>query len=173
MRPIDADALMDDIKRDSKKAIDDGDKVGSFWLGYAAGLVIKQPTIQPEKAQAAIDIGRNATVDTNPSHFEAHQKFTQFMDDAEVSSFGRWQWANGFNTALTAVGIDLKKLPTVQPEPKEGQWIPHESPDGGMQYECSECGVLWEFNDGTPEDNEAYFCPKCGTKMKGAKHETD
>ncbi len=69
--------------------------------------------------QAAIDIERNATVDTNPSHFEAHQKFTQFMDDAEVSSFGRWQWANGFNTALTAVGIDLKKLPPAQPEPKD------------------------------------------------------
>ena len=67
--------------------------------------------------QMAIDIERNATVDTNPSHFEAHQKFTQFMDDAEVSSFGRWQWSNGFNTALTAVGIDLKKLPSAQPEP--------------------------------------------------------
>ena len=49
MRIIDADSLMDDIKRDSKKAIDEGDKVGSFWLGYAAGLVIKQPTIQPER----------------------------------------------------------------------------------------------------------------------------
>ena len=67
--------------------------------------------------QAAIDIERNATVDTNPSHFEAHQKFTQFMDDAEISSFGRWEWSNGFNTALTAVGIDLKKLPSAQPEP--------------------------------------------------------
>jgi len=66
--------------------------------------------------RAAIDIERNATVDTNPSHFEAHQKFTQFMDDAEISSFGRWQWSNGFNTALTAVGIDLKKLPSAQPE---------------------------------------------------------
>lgn len=66
--------------------------------------------------QAAIDIERNATVDTNPSHFEAHQKFTQFMDDAEVSSFGRWQWSNGFNTALTAVEIDLKKLPSAQPD---------------------------------------------------------
>jgi len=66
--------------------------------------------------QAAIDIERNATVNTNPSHFEAHQKFTQFMDDAEISSFGRWQWSNGFNTALTAVGIDLKNLPSAQPE---------------------------------------------------------
>ena len=65
--------------------------------------------------QKAIDIERNATVDTNPSHFEAHQKFTQFMDDAEISSFGRWQWSNGFNTALTAVGIDLKKLPSAHP----------------------------------------------------------
>ena len=66
--------------------------------------------------QDAIDIERNATVDTNPSHFEAHKKFMQFMDDAEISSFGRWQWSNGFNTALTAVGIDLKKLPSAQPE---------------------------------------------------------
>ena len=63
------------------------------------------------------------------------------------------------------IAKELAKLPTAQPEPKEGHWIPHESPDGGEQYECSRCGVLWEFNDGTPEDNEAYFCPKCGAKM--------
>jgi DNA-directed RNA polymerase subunit RPC12/RpoP len=60
---------------------------------------------------------------------------------------------------------DIRGMPTVQPEPQEGHWIPHESPDGGVQYECSRCGVLWEFNDGTPEDNEAYFCPKCGKKL--------
>ena len=59
----------------------------------------------------------------------------------------------------------LAGAPTIQPEPQEGHWIPHESPDGGEQYECSECGVLWEFNDGTPEDNEAYYCPKCGKKL--------
>lgn len=71
--------------------------------------------------QAAIDIERRATVDTNPEHFESHQKFVEFMDDAEISSFGRWQWSNGFNTALTAVGIDLKRLPSAQPEQ---HWIP-------------------------------------------------
>jgi len=63
--------------------------------------------------QAAIDIERNATVDANPSHFEAHQKFTQYLNDAEISSFGRWQWSNGFNTALTAVVIGLNKLPSL------------------------------------------------------------
>ena len=72
--------------------------------------------------QAAIDIERNATVDTNPSHFEVHQKFTQFLDDAEISSFGRWQWSNGFNTALTAVRIDLKKLPSAQHEIDFDEW---------------------------------------------------
>jgi DNA-directed RNA polymerase subunit RPC12/RpoP len=59
--------------------------------------------------------------------------------------------------------------PSTQPEPKEGHWIKHIDPFDGEQYECSECGVLWEFNDGTPEDNEAYFCPKCGAKMTISK----
>ena len=59
----------------------------------------------------------------------------------------------------------VNNLPPAQPEPQEGHWIKHESPDGGEQYECSLCGVLWEFTDGTPEDNEAYFCPKCGKKL--------
>ena len=61
----------------------------------------------------------------------------------------------------------IRELPSSQPEPKEGHWILRESPDGDEQYECSECGVLWEFNDGTPEDNEAYFCPSCGARMDG------
>ena len=52
-----------------------------------------------------------------------------------------------------------------------GYWIKHIDPFNGEQYECSECGVLWEFADGTPEDNEAYFCPKCGARMKGEPNE--
>lgn len=129
MRLIDADAL---IEKCGDWYVEEGTESG--FIGTLKNLLSTMPTIQPEKAQlsqqgttkdaisrqAAIDIERNATVDTNPSHFEAHQKFTQFMDDAEISSFGRWQWANGFNTALTAVGIDLKKLPSAQPEPP---WI--------------------------------------------------
>ena len=66
--------------------------------------------------QAAIDAVNSETVSTNPEHFKSSEKFIKFMDDADIASFGKWQWANGFNTALTAVGIDLKKLPSVQPE---------------------------------------------------------
>ena len=61
----------------------------------------------------------------------------------------------------------VNNLPSVQTEQQEGHWIPHEGIDGDIQYECSECGVLWEFNYGTPEDNEAHFCPKCGADMRG------
>jgi len=122
--------------------------------------------------QAAIDIERNATVDTNPSHFEAHQKFTQFMDDAEISSFGRWQWSNGFNTALTAVGIDLKKLPSAQPEPQEGTWVYGEdsTADCVDGYRCSQCGffVPWDYNHKLIDYiNDYAYCPNCGAKMKG------
>lgn len=90
----------------------------------------------------------------------------QSLDDyCELNDEGK----TAFRMAITALELfgNSEQLPSAQPEPKEGHWIKHESHDGGEQYECSECGVLWEFNDGTPEDNEAYFCPKCGTKMKG------
>lgn len=48
MRLIDADALFNEIKKDTEKAIEQDDKVGSFWLGYFAGSVLAQPTVQSE-----------------------------------------------------------------------------------------------------------------------------
>lgn len=27
---------------------------------------------------------------------------------------------------------------------------------------CGSCGVVWEFIDGGPKDNETHFCPRCG-----------
>ena len=85
----------------------------------------------------------------------------ELTEECEVYQSDNRCWSGGVYGAIRTI----KALPTVQPEPHEGHWIKHESTDGGEQYECSRCGVLWEFNDGTPEDNEAYFCPKCGVKM--------
>ena len=37
---------------------------------------------------------------------------------------------------------------------------------GGVVYpECSKCGLVWWLEDGNAEDNEMYYCPKCGAKM--------
>lgn len=66
--------------------------------------------------QAAIGLTSKCAVDTNPDHFQAHQKFIQFMGDEEISSFGNWQWSNGYNTALVAMRVDLRNLPPAQPE---------------------------------------------------------
>ena len=62
------------------------------------------------------------TVSTNPYEHKYHDKFIQFMDDPEISDFGRWQHSNGFNTALVAVKCDLDKVPSVTP--KQPEWIP-------------------------------------------------
>lgn len=65
---------------------------------------------------------RKNTVSTNPYEHKYHDKFMQFMDDPEISDFGRWQHSNGFNTALVAVKCDLDKVPSVTP--KQPGWIP-------------------------------------------------
>lgn len=73
------------------------------------------------RRQQAIDTVNAATVITNPEHFKGHEKFTGFMEDEDISSFGKWERANGFNAALVETRILLGKLPFAQPE---ARWIP-------------------------------------------------
>lgn len=68
--------------------------------------------------RAAIDAPEEFIKDCNPDHFTGHQKFIEFMDNAEIGSFGNWQFANGFNMGLTAAEVAIKNLPSAQ------QWIP-------------------------------------------------
>lgn len=94
---------------------------------------IKDDTIS---RQAAIDAADSETVSTNPDHFKSREKFIKFMDDDDIASFGKWQWANGFNTALVAVTIQLEKLPSAEPEQR---WIPcsENLPTKEGHYLCS------------------------------------
>ena len=68
----------------------------------------------------AIDAVDSEIVSTDPEHFKSSEKFIKFMDDADIASFGKWQWANGFNTAVVASKIQLQKLPSAEPETCEG-----------------------------------------------------
>lgn len=56
------------------------------------------------------------------------------------------------------------KAPTIEPT-KHGRWL--ETPYCAYDdtYKCSVCGKEWEFIKGTPQDNEANYCPKCGARM--------
>ena len=120
MRPIDADALINEIKKETKKAIEQDDKVGSFWLGYIAGLVIKQPTIQsalePETLIRTIEMGITAT-NSNDAYSLGMRNGMRWckslIDGVEPK----------FEDDVTRVD-DGKELPSAQPEP---HWIPVES----------------------------------------------
>lgn len=48
-------------------------------------------------------------------------------------------------------------------EPKTGKWILDD--DDANSWKCSECGGLLIINDGTPHENNWYFCPYCGAKL--------
>ena len=72
-----------------------------------------QPECEDAVPRASVEyICQKNTVSTNPYEHKYHDKFIQFMDDPEISDFGRWQHSNGFNTALVAVKCDLDKIPS-------------------------------------------------------------
>ena len=147
MRLIDADALIEFC--------------AERWIPLNIDAVNMQPTIQPEKAQLSQEgTTKDATKDATSDLISRKAAI-----DAVNNAFDRETLLTGFVRSIAVRAI--RELPPAQPEPHKGHWIKHESPDGGEQYECSRCGVLWEFNDGTPEDNEAYFCPKCGADLRG------
>jgi len=49
----------------------------------------------------------------------------------------------------------------------QGEWIEVEDYNGDVHYKCDQCGEEWTFPYGTPEENNANFCPNCGANMKG------
>lgn len=85
---------------------------------------------------------RKESVSTNPEKYKTHEKFIDYMNDPEISDFGRWQHSNGFNTALVAVKCDLDKVPSVTPKQR---WIPCESkqPEPGGYYLVTKITFGW------------------------------
>ena len=81
-------------------------------------LIERQAAIDAVPRASVEYICRKNTVNTNPYEHKYHDKFMQFMNDPEISDFGRWQHSNGFNTALVAVNCDLDKVPSIEPERK-------------------------------------------------------
>ncbi len=38
---------------------------------------------------------------------------------------------------------------------------------GDTHYRCSVCSEEWYLEDGTPQQNNMNFCPRCGSRMDG------
>ena len=166
-RMIDADALL------ANRQIRRGADVIGIRDYVTVAEIENAPTIEPERENGiprdAIEyILRKETVSTNPDDFTANEKFIKFMDDPEIASFGRWQHANGFNTALVAVKCDLEKIPDSEPERKTGEWIK----DAHGIPICSECGFSAPFMEKVSfvkrriEIIPSRYCWQCGAKME-------
>ena len=74
--------------------------------------------------------------------------------------------AIGYNTAAD----EAHDFPTADVQPvKHGYW--EELTDyggwGDTHYRCSVCGEEWYLEDGTPQQNNMNFCPRCGSRMDG------
>ena len=48
-------------------------------------------------------------------------------------------------------------------ESKTGHWVEIEDYNGDIHYQCDKCGEEFILIDGTPEDNNYWHCPNCGS----------
>jgi len=70
----------------------------------------------------------------------------------------------GRDVKMVAVS-EIKNLPSVQPEPHEGEWIVHLYKVGISRYECDACHARCDI---------IYpYCPYCGEKKEGERNAID
>lgn len=92
---------------------------------------------------------RKETVNTNPEAYEAHERFIAYMDDPDTSQFGHWMHSNGFNCALTAIAVDLNKIPSVTPKQPIlcGECKHYKQDSQGIPYCYKNRGYGWHWDD--------------------------
>ena len=95
-------------------------------------------------------------------------------------------WADKLRTAGECGGCEAELLQAVvkmvdahaavDAEPvRHREWIlnPSNLYDDAT-WVCSVCGHEWVLIDGTPQENDMHYCPKCGARMDGGiRHESD
>lgn len=70
----------------------------------------------------------------------------------------------------SCVRMTIRHMPTIESDVqpvRHGHWETIEGWDGDELYRCSECGAEFVLIDGTPKDNDYWFCPHCGARMDG------
>lgn len=77
----------------------------------------------------------------------------------------RGEYAEGIEQLLTCDGCEDFKDRSRFVELKSAEWIEDEDMYGDPIFRCSNCEARFVLEEGTPEDNEYYYCPTCGAKM--------
>ena len=88
---------------------------------------------------------------------------TRYVDVEKLTQ--RIMGADYIHTA-SEVLIEIDCMPKEDVAPViHAHWKEFEDYSGAVYPECSRCGLVWWLDEGTAEDNEMYYCPKCGAKM--------
>lgn len=88
---------------------------------------------------------------------------TRYVDVEKLTQ--RIMGADYIHTACEVL-IEIDCMPKEDVAPViHGHWKEFEDYSGAVYPECSRCGLVWWLDEGTAEDNEMYYCPKCGAKM--------
>lgn len=72
------------------------------------------------------------------------------------------QWSDAMWTAIEALS-----------EPKTGHWVEIEDYNGDIHYQCDQCREEFILIDGTPEDNNYWHCPNCGSYNREVRKNED
>ena len=60
----------------------------------------------------------------------------------------------------------VEQIPSADVQPAaHGKWEVFHEPDTNA-YECTACHDVFWLSDGTPFENNYYFCPNCGANMQ-------
>lgn len=60
------------------------------------------------------------------------------------------------------------EAPTIDAVPvRHGGWEKNNNLFIDTLYRCSVCGEEFYLENGTPQENQYYYCPNCGAKMDG------
>lgn len=57
--------------------------------------------------------------------------------------------------------------------PKTGHWVEIEDYNGDIHYQCDQCREEFILIDGTPEDNNYWHCPNCGSYNREVRKNED
>lgn len=65
----------------------------------------------------------------------------------------------------------IREIPSS--EPKTGHWVEIEDYNGDIHYQCDQCGEEFILIDGTPDDNNYWHCPNCGSYNREVRKNED
>lgn len=145
--------------------------------GYQVGdvLILKEINRDDEGSYTGREIAVDVTYIYRGDYCKNGYCIMSIQKRGEVRDFVR---RNDFMFALVKVaqcnGEDevrqvMNSIPAADvKEVRYGKWeeVSEYNGWGDTHYRCSVCGEEWYLEDGTPEQNEMYFCPRCGSRMK-------